>query len=204
MPYSAQLEKVLGEPGGILDGVSGGKMALRIARTGGDLSAATALRIKKGQYGEAQSLRQIGAAFAAELLERHGEEIQQLMGEANEEAAAEWLVYIADPELSRIRPAGAEAVPAPALEEIVSRVAEEAVRRTLEEQRQQQEPGTLARELLTRLEDVPDSELADIEDLEDVDIRGYHGDNIPEKHRRILEKALRYVIHLNRKREGRE
>lgn len=96
MPYSERLAEVLNDPDGILAGQSGNQIVMKVAVSGGNISAATAIRTKKGIYGEEGTLRAIGRAYADKILERWGDEVEAAMGERTTTAAVEWLLSIAN------------------------------------------------------------------------------------------------------------
>ncbi|MFN3652193.1 MAG: hypothetical protein ACK47B_21660 [Armatimonadota bacterium] len=120
MAYSERLKEVLGEPDGILAGVSGNKAALRVARSGGELSNTTILDMKKGVFGRPESVRTLARAYAEDILLRYRHEIQEAYGadaaatdEEWEQLAEDWLCYIAGAGAYRT-PRGQTAIPAPA------------------------------------------------------------------------------------------
>lgn len=114
MPYSERLKEVLGEPGGILVGLSGNHIAMRAAHSNEQLSNTVALELKRGWFGrEGTALRILGRVYAPELLERHGDEIEEMYGRRAADAAVEWLLYVANPRLAvppRRTPAGVSAI----------------------------------------------------------------------------------------------
>lgn len=111
MPFSQRLKEVLGEPAGILAGISGGTAALKVAHAGEDLSAAAIIQLKKGLYGRgAETVRKLGRAYYRDLLAKHGSEIEETFGERNQDTAGEWLVWTADPRLARFEMFSGEAL----------------------------------------------------------------------------------------------
>ena len=104
MAHSKRLQEVLDEPGGVLAGISGNKASIRVAVNGGEMSSATILRIKSGIYGEEENVRQVGRAYAAELVGKFRERIVADLGPPPAESesgwkehAAQWLAYLANP-----------------------------------------------------------------------------------------------------------
>jgi hypothetical protein len=146
MAYSERLKTVLSAPGGILDGVSGGKAQLRVARLGETIAPATVIAMKKGLFGEdLDAVRKIGRAYAPEIVARHGEELQELFGEAGEPQAPDWLAYVASGHKPYAHPLDTESrvAEASALYQVAELAAEKAARLLVDEMRSSPHPAAL-------------------------------------------------------------
>lgn len=99
MPYSQRVAEVIGEPDGVLAGVSGSKAMIRVHAAGLELSDTTILEAKQGRFGRnGRGLQTLARAYAPEFRQKFGDEIQAVRGGVSDEDVEAWLLGLAFPE----------------------------------------------------------------------------------------------------------